>query len=398
MKNSQLIHKVIENHKTPVYVYFEEKLKKNIQKLKESFNAHGYSILYALKANSNPTLLKIMHKAGLGIDACSTEEIVLSLKCGFNPGNIYYNSDCITLDEMRFSHSQGVHIIIGSLDALAVYCTYFKQSKISLRINTGIGAGHSSKVITNGEMSKFGILPSEIEKAKQLCLKNNIEIEGLHSHTGSGDMSSEKYLENARSLIQLSNNFTTILFLNFGGGFGYDYHHNNDYDIRSVRLGLDKMRQNLNVNASIRFVVEPGRYLVADIATLVAKVCSVKDYGSRKYIGLDTGYNHFPRCFYYNAWHEIENITSTQEKTESYDITGYLCQSGDIFCRERCLPRTYVDDIICINDVGAYGYSMSSNFNLRTKPAEVMIDEKQNIHLIRRKETIDDLLTTCLFE
>jgi diaminopimelate decarboxylase len=138
--------------------------------------------------------------------------------------------------------------------------------------------------------------------------------------------------------------------------------------------------------------------MVADSGVLLASVCSVKDYGSRKYIGLDTGYNHFPRCFLYGAWHKITNLSRETEKKAQYDVTGYLCQSGDVFCRERKMSETHVGDVLCISDVGAYGYSMSSNFNLRVRPAELMLLSDNTIKEIRRAETVDDLLRTCSFE
>lgn len=128
---------------------------------------------------------------------------------------------------------------------------------------------------------------------------------------------------------------------------------------------------------------------------MVSQVCSVKEVNAIKYIGLNTGYNHFPRCFYYNAWHEIENISKPDAEKVLYDITGYLCQSGDVFARQRYLAESTVGDFICIKDVGAYGYAMSSNFNLRARPAEYLLMENDSIKMIRRAETFEDVLSTC---
>lgn len=389
------IKDLVENGETPFYIYSERKIKERVEKLVSCFKESSYHILYAMKANANPSLIKIIVEYGLGVDACSTEEIKLALACGVHPSKIFYNSDCLTEKELNLAIENHVHITVGSIDAINYLVANHPGATISLRINSGIGAGHSDKVITNGELSKFGISVSDIKMVLLLCSEAKIIIEGIHSHTGSGELLTDKYIENARALVEYSKLFNDLKFINFGGGFGYDYIDKNEYNLSEIYSSLKEIRDELAVSESIDFIIEPGRYIIADAGSLVTRVCSVKNVYSKKYIGLDTGYNHFPRCFYYNAWHEIYNLSNLANEKELYDITGYLCQSGDVFARQRPLAKTMVGDLLCISDVGAYGYSMSSNFNLRTKPAEYILKEDGSIKMIRRAESFDDILSTC---
>ncbi|SFN56383.1 diaminopimelate decarboxylase [Xenorhabdus japonica] len=403
MKKINIEEKIARDNGTPFYLYSEDKIIKNINELKNEFNSSNYKILYAMKANSNPYIVKLIYSYGIGVDACSIEEIELALRCNIPSHKIHYNADCLTKNEIEFAFKKNVNVSIGSLDALDDIETSSLEKSITLRVNTGIGAGHSSKVITNGEMSKFGISPSEITHAQKICNAKKIKISGLHSHTGSGEMSTKMYIENAEFLMELSIQLDSLSHLNFGGGFGYDYKSYEQYDLRSIRSSLDLLRKNFNISDKTKFIIEPGRFFVANAGKLVAKVCSLKSFGNRNFMGLNTGYNHFPRCFYYNAWHHIENISAKEKHIEQYDIEKYdvvgnLCQSGDVFTRERPLPKTKKGDLICINDVGAYGYSMSSNFNLRRRPAEYIQDKSGSIIQIRRAENFEDLFSTSFLD
>nr|WP_113869315.1 diaminopimelate decarboxylase [Brenneria salicis]NMN90401.1 diaminopimelate decarboxylase [Brenneria salicis ATCC 15712 = DSM 30166]RBP57853.1 diaminopimelate decarboxylase [Brenneria salicis ATCC 15712 = DSM 30166]RLM28908.1 diaminopimelate decarboxylase [Brenneria salicis ATCC 15712 = DSM 30166] len=384
-------------HNTPFYIYNENKIVSRINRMQSAFNASYYDILYAMKANANPYIIKLISSYGIGIDACSTEEIEIAIRCGLEPAKIHYNADCVKRDELKFAFNKKVHITLGSLDTLEELDTVANGQEITLRINTGVGSGHSIKVVTNGEMSKFGILPSELDDALRICNAKKIRVSGLHSHTGSGEMTTNSFIDNAAFLADLSMKLNGLSHLNFGGGFGYDYVTHNEYDLHTISVALNLLRSKMNLSEHLRFIIEPGRYFVADSGKLIATVCSVKKLPHRNYIGLDTGYNHFPRCFYYNAWHDIENITSPYQETESYDVVGNLCQSGDVFARDRALTKTQKGDLLSINDVGAYGYSMSSNFNLRQRPAEYIIRRDGSYKTIRRAENFDDIYSTCIW-
>ncbi|EBC4096407.1 diaminopimelate decarboxylase [Salmonella enterica] len=398
MKHLNWIPPSAINIKTPFYLYNEKLILENIQKIKDCFHEQNYKILYALKANSNLKIIKIITSAGLGVDTCSVEEINLSFLCDVNKHEIYYNSDCLTPEEIDFAIRYKIKLTLGSIDALKYVISKYPGISVALRINTGIGAGHSDKVITNGDSSKFGLHISEVEYAKLLCKSASITICGLHTHTGSGEMNIAGYNKNARVLAEISTKFPNLEFLNFGGGFGFDYKGNEEYNISGIHKELNKIRSDFNIPDDLYFIIEPGRYIVANTGVLISKVSSVKYHPTRNFIGLNTGYNHFPRCFYYGAWHNILNLTSKDDSFIKYDIVGHLCQSGDIFARDRFLPKTYVGDLVCIMDVGAYGFSMSSGFNSRVKPGEYLLEENGNVKMIRRPEKFEDIVSTFILD
>ncbi|MGC0880369.1 diaminopimelate decarboxylase [Pantoea agglomerans] len=398
MELCNIIRDFSASTQTPFYIYSEPEIDCVITALKECFREKEYSFLYAVKANSNPHIIKLLGTSGFGADACSVEEIRIALMSGIPPESIYYNADCLTPYEIDMAVQAGVNITIGSMDALRIITDNHPGTSVSLRINSGVGAGHSAKVITNGELSKFGILPSELCEAEALCREASVTIDGLHSHTGSGEMDAANYIENAGIMAELAKGLSSLKFINFGGGFGYDYVKHKPYDISAIHSSLNELRSTYDINSDIRFIIEPGRYMVAGAGILISRVTSVKRTSSRNFIGLDTGHNHFPRCFLYDAWHDIENMSASQTAQETYDIAGYLCQSGDIFARQRTLPLTNVGDLMCIKDTGAYGFSMSSNFNSRVRPPEYLLRKNGDITLIRRAETFNDIISTCVLD
>ncbi|EBJ5652463.1 diaminopimelate decarboxylase [Salmonella enterica] len=398
MNFPQNIISFCKDTETPFYIYSEEYICNRVNYLKEIFSEPEYTLLYAIKANSNPQIIKLIVCSGFGVDVCSVEEIKIAALCGVASEDIFYNADCLTAAEINMAIRTKVNITVGSLDALRIIAKNHPGTCISLRFNTGVGVGHSEKVITNGELSKFGILISDLKEAISICKYASVIIEGIHSHTGSGEMDITGYIENARVMAELAKGFPTLKFINFGGGFGYDYITHNAYDINAIHDALNDLRVRFGFDNRTKFIIEPGRYVVAGSGMLFSRVTSVKTTASRNFIGLDTGYNHFPRCFYYDAWHDIENVSADQYEKKAYDITGYLCQSGDIFARQRMLPETKVGDLICIKDVGAYGFSMSSQFNSRVRPAEYLVKINGEIKIIRRGENFEDIISTCVLD
>lgn len=398
MKNLQWVSPSAMAIKTPFYIYNKKQIIDNVNRLKGCFREGYYKILYAMKANSNVAIIKLITRSGLGIDACSEEEVRLSFLCGINKQDIYYNADCLTADEIDFAIRTRVNLVIGSLDALKYVAHKYSGIAIALRINTGVGAGHSKKVVTNGEHSKFGFHLSELQDVRFLCGAASLTILGLHTHMGSGEMDVSGYTENARILTEISAQFPSLKFLNFGGGFGFDYKGDKEYNINEVHACLNQIRSEFNIPDKLHFIIEPGRYIVANSGVLVSKVSSVKYHPTRNFIGLDTGYNHFARCFYYGAWHDILNLTGSEDTLETYDIVGNLCQSGDVFAKDRVMPKCRAGDLLCIMDVGAYGFSMSSGFNSRVKPGEYLVEDDGSVRMIRRPEKFEDIVSTFILD
>jgi diaminopimelate decarboxylase len=390
----KLLIQAIKDNDDAAYVYDFEKIKEQINKLKLAFPEQYFRVLYAIKANSNISILKLIDSLGVGFDACSIEELFLLQSLHVDMKKVFYNSDCLSYKELVYAKSIGANIIIGALDSLEEYCKEFPNSEIGLRVNTGFGAGHSQSVTTGGELSKFGISLFLLQNGFDICQKYGVRIIGLHSHAGSGINEYHDYLENAKRLIEIAISLHSLRYINFGGGFSIDYNKNlkDEFNLIELRNGLSNLiTPLLKKYPSTQIFIEPGRYCVAEAGVLVAKVVSVKKTKNIIYLGLNTGYNHFARCFLYGAYHDIENITSTSANKIKYDIVGYLCQAGDVFARQRLLCESEKGDVICIKDVGAYGYSLSSNFNSRLKPAEFAVINN-SLSLIRHKERLENLL------
>ncbi len=271
---------------------------------------------------------------------------------------------------------------------------------MAIRINPGIGAGHHKKVVTGGASTKFGIDIKYIDDVKRILTKYNLTLTGINQHIGSLFMDSGPYIKSAEIILDIAAQFNTLKYIDFGGGFGVPYNKQTNeppLDIRTLgkRLGEIISEWDKKYGRKLTFIIEPGRYIVAESAILLGTVTAAKISYNLKYIGTDIGFNVLPRPMIYDSHHDIEiyrNSTAKSAKTENVWITGNMCETGDIIAKDRALPEIFENDIIGILDSGAYAFSMSSNYNNRLRPAEVLIDEKGNDRLIRKKETFEDLV------
>ncbi len=379
---------------TPVYVYEGKKIVEAHQKLRESIRAEFlYGILYAMKANSNPEILKILLCDQIeGIDAVSPAEIALALKVGFSPDQIIFTGNNLTDEEMAFAMEKKIWLNIDSLSCLKKVGKKYPGSRIWLRINSSIGAGHHGHCITGGPESKFGIWHTEAETAKRIAKRHNLKIIGLHQHIGSQILKVGIFLKAVNALLEVAVNFPDLEYLDFGGGLGVPYRpEENPLNVK--RLGREILKSFKNFCGSrkrrLSLILEPGRYLVAESGYLLAQVNTVKkNPNGRIFVGVNTGFNHLIRPAMYGSYHEIINISNPRDKKEIADIVGNLCESGDKFATQREINHVREGDLLVIENAGAYGYSMSSNYNLRPKPAEVLVEPDGKIRLIRPRENI----------
>lgn len=390
---------ISQSFSTPFYLYFEDKLTENTDTLKYLCESNGFNLCYAMKANSNPFLLKKIYEKGVCIDACSIEEVALAIQTGVLPENIIYNADGVSAEEMNelveITGGQKIHIVVGSMDHLKLVSKLSDALffSISIRVNTGIGSGHSPSVTTGGDKSKFGIHISDVKSAVSYCKDNRISISGFHSHIGSGISSVQEYIENAKKIISLVKELRIEASrLNFGGGFSFDYEKSSvSYDEVNLALREISLAARLHLGNDVGLFVEPGRIFVANTAMLVTKITSKKTMGLKAFITVNTGFNHFARPFLYGAYHDITSCSDVVDCKE-FDIVGNLCQSGDVFARSRLINDGNVDDLILIHDVGAYGYSMVSSYNSRRKPWELFLGSDGTTTVIRKKQSIEELL------
>jgi len=391
--SQQQAKELLKIYGTPLYIYDETILRNRCKELKNFIKSERFVPNYSAKANTNIELLKIIREEGFTVDAMSPGEIVLELKAGFTSDEILFISNNVTPDEMDFAVKHNILISFDSLVQLEEFGKKYNGHRAVVRINPGIGAGHSDKVITGGK-SKFGIQVEKIQNIKEIEDKYNLKIVGLNQHIGSCFLNGTQY-ENACSiLLDAAAYFPELKFVDFGGGFGIPYQGEERLDLSDLSEKVTKLIHSFEEKYPDRklvYKVEPGRYLTAECGQLLGTVTSIKENYGEKYVGTDIGFHVFMRPVLYDSYHEIVVYNDEVEK-ETVTVVGNICESGDIIAVGRHLNKMKVADCIGIKDVGAYGYSMASNYNARLRPAEVLLGEGDSHRLIRRRETLDDLL------
>jgi len=392
MIDSEVFKKIARKFGTPVYVYEEEKIRSQLYSLRLSITHKPIKIFYAMKANSNPYILDIFKKEKIGIDAVSPGEIALALKIGFLSKDILFTGNNITDDEADFAVEKGILVNIDSIPRLEKFGKKYPNSNISVRINPNIGAGHHDHCITGGPKSKFGIWYSEAEKAKRIAQNYKLKIIGIHQHIGSQILEVNKFLAAMEVLSKVAPDFSNLQFVDFGGGLGVPY------GPEEKELMIEELGHRMSdyfgsfckkYGKALKLVIEPGRYLIAEAGFLLTRVNTVKkNPDGRVFVGVDSGFNHLIRPAMYGSFHPITNISNLNGEEEKVDVVGNLCESGDKFAEGRNIRQARDGDLIVIGVAGAYGYSMSSNYNLRPKPPEVLFKPGGILQLIRERETI----------
>jgi len=383
---------------SPLYVYNEKILRERCREMKELVTYPHFKPNYSIKANSNLQLLKIALEEGMNADAMSPGEIHVLLEAGFKKENIFYISNNVSADELKFAIDNDITVSIDSLSQLELFGKINRGGKLSIRFNAGVGAGHHEKVVTAGKKTKFGINIDKVDEVKAILNKYELKLIGINQHIGSLFMDGSKYVESVHYLLELAKEFKDLEFIDMGGGFGIPYNKQKGearLDLKSLGQRLDKVLYDFakELGREITFKIEPGRYIVAECGSIIGTVNAVKVNYETTFVGTDVGFNVLARPVMYDSHHDIE-IYSDTPSTESKTVTvvGNICESGDILAKDRVLPLIKEGDLIGIMDAGAYGYSMSSNYNNRLRPAEVLIQENGTPRLIRRRDTFEDLL------
>ncbi|MBM7581804.1 diaminopimelate decarboxylase [Caldicoprobacter guelmensis] len=398
---------LLEKYGSPLYVYNENILRQRCREMKSLISYPRFRVCYSTKANSNVHLLKIIHQEGLHADAISPGEIVFLEKAGFKPQEIFFITNNASSQEMEFAIERGITVSVDSISQLKLYGSLNPGGKVAIRINPGIGAGHSEKVITAGNNTKFGIYPELIPEVKRILKEYDLKLVGINQHIGSLFMDPTPYVEAAKTLLSIAENFNELEFIDFGGGFGIPYRKQEGQDrldLKALGQKLDEIIHGWTTKHGIypTFQIEPGRYIVAECSVLLGTVYAVKQGYNTTYVGTDLGFNVLIRPAMYNSHHDVEVYDENGHPVKSGEyqdttVVGNICESGDIIAKNRLLPPIREGYILVVTDAGAYGYSMASNYNNRLRPAEVLIDKNGNDVLIRRRDTFEDLLSTFNF-
>ncbi len=385
---------------TPLYVYEEAVIRRQCALFKESFAAAPLDIHYALKANYNPAILTVLLEEGLGIDAVSPFEVRLCLELGFAPGQIIFTGNNTTEAELAFCLERGVPVNVGSLAELDCYGRLNPGGAVALRLNPDVGAGHHSHVITGGPHSKFGIYHTEAEAIRGLLAVHRLRLTGIHSHIGTGILEAAQMLEAMEIILHTAEAFAELEFIDFGGGFGIPYRAGQQpLDLPALGRAMAERFAAFcqSYGRPLRMKLEPGRYLVAQAGTLLVRVTNVQATPAHTFVGTDSGFNHLLRPAMYGAYHHILNASAVKGETQPVVVAGNICESGDVFTHggegpeDRDLTAPEIGHLLALRDAGAYGYAQASNYNMRPRPAEIMVNEGA-ARLTRRRETYEDLV------
>ena len=398
---------LLQQYGSPLYLYDEECLENKCKRikqfetsLKERLSGNiAVSMHYAIKANSNLSILEIVKKNGLKVDCMSPLELEINKKCGFKKNEILYVCNNISAEEMKAVIDEGILICLDSISQVETCGKVCPGTKIMVRINPGtVGVGHSQKVVTSGKATKFGISEDNLQQLFDTATKYDLHIIGTHQHLGSlflNDKISDYIAGVKAGLDIVKKYFKDVEIVDLGGGFGVPY------EPREEELTLSYVQNELIpvLNGFIEeypsvkeFKFEPGRYIPCEAGDLLGTVMATKNENGIWWIGTDIGMGTIPRPSMYDSYHEII-VPDSEGELVTANFCGNVCESGDILGKERKVKLPKVGDLVVVHNAGAYGYSMASNYTGRLRPAEVMVMHGDgNCQLIRRRETIDDLI------
>jgi bifunctional diaminopimelate decarboxylase / aspartate kinase len=329
---------------------------------------------YAMKANWHPQILQRVYAAGLSLECVSGGEIehAFAVIPNLDPERVLFTPNFAPRREYEYGFAKGVRVTLDNLYPLKMWPQIFRGRDIFVRIDPGFGRGHHSHVRTAGAHSKFGIPLSEADELADLSTRAEARIIGLHAHTGSGIFDVGNWTETGTLLAELARRFPHVMVVDLGGGIGVpEQPGSGDIDLAALDRGVAALRGRF---PQIEFWMEPGRYLVAKAGVLLAVVTQLKGKGEVQYVGIATGMNSLIRPALYGAHHDIRNLTRLGEPmSRRVNVVGPICESADQLGADRWLPETVEGDVILIATCGAYGFSMSSNYNRRAPAPEFMI-------------------------
>lgn len=378
---------------SPLYVYDAEIIERQYRRLTSAFSEVPMKVHYAMKANSNPAIIRLLADLGSGIDAVSGYEVEIALRCGVEADDILYTPNCVSFEELASVVERGILVNIDSIPVLEHFGQTYGSKPCAIRINPHILAGGNAHIQTGHIDSKFGISIHQMRHVRRIVEAYDMDIIGLHMHTGSDILDAETFIAGAEVLFSVASEFPDLRFIDFGSGFKVPY-RGDDVATNVEDLGVQLTRRFREFTAEygrdLELWFEPGKFLVSEAGTLLTSVTLVKPTPSCVFLGTDSGMHQLLRPMLYDAWHTIVNAEESEGTERIYTVVGCICET-DTFGADRKLVEAKEGDVLAIRNAGAYGYAMASNYNSRPRPAEVLVRNAE-ASLIRRRETVDDML------
>jgi diaminopimelate decarboxylase len=393
---------------TPLYVYDAAVIRRQAANVRGAFAGLPFRPFYAMKANSNLAILRMLRAEGFGCDAVSPGEIYLAMRAGYGPEEIWFTCSNVSDDDLRAIPDPRIVVNVNSMSEIDRCLALDLPNPIALRVNPDVGAGHHTDVITAGRSVKFGIDLAELDSARILVEDTGRKIVGVHAHIGSGVDTPAPLLDAARQLLELAPSFSNLRWINFGGGIATPYKPDeHEFPIAEYGAELTRIADAFLRARNLTAILEPGRYLVAQSGTLLARTTTKRISAGLEWVGVDSGFNHLARPSKYSAYHHILNASRGAKGSlrDSWDpslhradfvVAGNICESGDVFTRAEghTVPRSIepirVGDLLAFCDAGAYGFSMASHYNARLLPPEILVDG-DDARIVRERQSVDDL-------
>jgi diaminopimelate decarboxylase len=379
---------------TPVYVYHAEKIKEQYEALQNAFEGCRARFFYACKALTNINILKYVESLGANIDCVSINEVKLALKAGFTPERILFTPNCVDFAEIEAGKDLGVNLNIDNISILEQFgAKYGGSYPICIRFNPHIMGGGNYKISTGHIDSKFGISIHQMRHIERVVKSTGLNVKGIHMHTGSDIKDINVFIAGLEIMFEVAAHFPDLDFIDLGSGFKVPYHED---DVRTdvqalgakVKAAFDAYAKETGKSLDVWF--EPGKYLVSEAGYFIVKANVVKQTTATVFVGVNSGFNHLIRPMFYEAYHRIENISNPFGNPRIYTVVGHICET-DTFAWDRTLPEVREGDCLVFYNAGAYGFEMSSHFNSRLKPAEVLVKDGEAM-LIRKRDEFEDLL------
>jgi diaminopimelate decarboxylase len=401
---------IVSRYGTPLYAYDAAVIRRQVERVRDAFSRLPFRPFFAMKANGNAAILRLIHEYGFGCDAVSPGEIFIARRAGYAGSEMWFTCSNVSDEDLRAIDDPAIVINVNSMSEIDRVLTFNLPNPIALRINTDIGAGHHHDVVTAGGGVKFGIDVAEVESARIVVEDSGRLVVGIHAHIGSGIDDLAPLLASARRLMELSSAFPNLRFVNFGGGLAVPYRPGDaEFPIDEYGAQLTSIAGRALAARKLTAILEPGRYVAAESGVLLSRVTAKRVSGGLTWVGVDTGFNHLVRPSKYGAYHHIVNASHGTDASlrEHFDpsqmreeavVAGNLCESGDVFTRNaegvlvpRRLEGARIGDILAFCDAGAYGFSMASHYNARLLPPEVLVDGG-NVRLVRERQSYQDLV------